>query len=135
MTIRTLLNELSKDHGITLFLTSHDTADIEQVCDRVIVLDQGQIIVDNSLKELKRTYLKSKIVTLITDEENLNIDLPGVEVIESSQHHFCCRINLSITPIDQVIQTALKQANLKDITIEDPSMEEIIRLIYENSNV
>ena len=39
--IRGLLNKLSKDHGTTLFLTSHDTADIEQVCDRVIVLDKG----------------------------------------------------------------------------------------------
>lgn len=40
--IRGLLNQLSKEQGTTLFLTSHDTADIEQVCDRVIVLDKGK---------------------------------------------------------------------------------------------
>lgn len=54
--IRGLLNKLSSDHGTTLFLTSHDTADIEQVCDRVIVLDHGDIIADSPLSELKKNY-------------------------------------------------------------------------------
>ena len=63
--IRGLLNRLSNDHGTTLFLTSHDTADIEQVCDRVIVLDKGAIITDSPLKDLKKTYMKKKILTLL----------------------------------------------------------------------
>ena len=50
--------------GRLLFLTSHDTADIEQVCDRVIVLDKGSIITDSSLRDLKKTYMKKKILTL-----------------------------------------------------------------------
>jgi ABC-2 type transport system ATP-binding protein len=54
--IRSLLNRLSKESGTTLFLTSHDTADIEQVCNRVIVLDKGAIIWDSSLSELKAKY-------------------------------------------------------------------------------
>ena len=56
--IRGLLNKLSKDHGTTLFLTSHDTADIEQVCDRVIVLDKGLIITDSFLDPEKDLYEK-----------------------------------------------------------------------------
>lgn len=128
--IRSLLNNLSKDHGTTLFLTSHDTADIEQVCERVIVLDQGAIILDSSLRELKKTYVKKKILTLTTDEQHLSIHLPGIKILKNSTHHFVCEVDLGITPIDQVIHEALKQANLKDVTIEDPSMEEIIRTLY-----
>ncbi len=128
--IRRLLNELSTEFGTTLFLTSHDTADIEQVCDRVIVLDQGMVIMDSSLKDLKRAYLKKKKLTLLMDIEKLDLDLPGVAVLENENYHFVCDVDLSLIPIDRVIHKALKRTGLKDITIEDPSMEEIIRILY-----
>ena len=128
--IRSLLNRLSADHGMTLFLTSHDTADIEQVCDRVLVLDQGALIADSSLKDLKKTYGRRKILKLVMDEEAISLDLPGIEVLENGHHHFVCKVDGAITPIDKVIQKALTLSSIKDVTIEDPSMEEIIRLIY-----
>lgn len=131
--IRGLLNKLSKDHGTTLFLTSHDTADIEQVSDRVIVVDKGSIITDSSLKDLKKTYMKKKVLTLVMDEESLSLKLPGMEVLENGHHHFACEVDIGITPVTQVIQAALKLTNVKDITIEDPSMEEVIRLLYGTS--
>lgn len=128
--IRGLLNKLSKEHGTTLFLTSHDTADIEQVCDRVLVLDKGSIITDSSLRDLKKAYMKKKILTLVTDEEHLSLNLPGIRVLENTQHHFSCEVDIETIPIDRVIQEALKLTSLKDVTIEDPSMEEVIRLLY-----
>lgn len=128
--IRGLLNKLSCDYGTTLFLTSHDTADIEQVCERVIILDQGTIIHDTSLKELKRTFLKKKMLTFITDTETLPLALPGMKILENANYHFVCEIDLTYTPIDQVIHEALKLTSIKDVTIEDPSMEEIIRTLY-----
>ncbi|MGE5196540.1 MAG: ABC transporter ATP-binding protein, partial [Anaerolineae bacterium] len=88
--IRGLLNKLSKEYGTTLFLTSHDTADIEQVCERVIILDQGTIIQDSALKELKKTYVKKKILTLTTDAEHLSLDLVGLKVLENVNYHFVC---------------------------------------------
>jgi ABC-2 type transport system ATP-binding protein len=133
--IRGLLNKLSKEYGTTLFLTSHDTADIEQVCERVIILDQGTIILDSALKELKRTYFKKKILTLTTDEEHLALHLDGIKVLENANHHFVCEINLAAISIDKVIQETLKKTSLKDVTIEDPSMEEIIRTLYDTSHV
>jgi len=128
--IRGLLNKLSKDQGTTLFLTSHDTADIEQVCDRVIVLDKGSIITDSSLRDLKKTYMKKKVLSLVTDEESLSLNLPGIKVLENGHYHFSCEIDTGVTPIDRVIQEALKLTGLKDVTIEDPSMEEVIRILY-----
>ena len=129
--IRGLLNKLSRDHGTTLFLTSHDTADIEQVCDRVIVMDKGSIITDSSLKDLKKAYMKKKIVTLATDEESISLTLPGIKVLECTPYHFSCEVDTGLTSIDRVIQEALKSTTLKDVTIEDPSMEEVIRLLYQ----
>lgn len=128
--IRGLLNKLSKEHGTTLFLTSHDTADIEQVCDRVIVLDKGELVADSTLRDLKKSTMKRKILSLTTEEENLSLNLPGIKLLNNAPHFFSCEVETDITSIDRVIQEALKKSSLKDITIEDPSMEEVIRLLY-----
>lgn len=133
--IRGLLNKLSQDHGTTLFLTSHDTADIEQVCERVIVLDKGSIMIDSPLKELKKTYMKKKVLSLVMENESLQLNLRGIKILENAHHHFSCEVDLEITPIDRVIQEALKLTALKDITIENPSMEEVIRILYGKSHV
>jgi ABC-2 type transport system ATP-binding protein len=131
--IRTLLNRLSLEHGTTLFLTSHDTADIEQVSERVLILDNGSLIMDSTIYDLKKTYYTKKVLRLVTEDETLLLNLQGVEILETSKNHFTCEVDLLVTPIEKVIQEALKQADVKDITIEDPSMEEIIRDIYGKS--
>ncbi|MBP7074578.1 MAG: ATP-binding cassette domain-containing protein [Rhabdochlamydiaceae bacterium] len=128
--IRGLLNKLSKEHGTTLFLTSHDTADIEQVCDRVIVLDKGSIISDTTLRELKKNYMRKKLLSLVTEEESLSLNLPGIKILENAHHNFRCEIDISVTPIERVIQETLKFSGLKDVTIEDLSMEEVISILY-----
>jgi ABC-2 type transport system ATP-binding protein len=128
--IRGLLNKLSKEHGTTLFLTSHDTADIEQVCDRVIVLDKGSIISDTTLRELKKNYMRKKLLSLVTEEESLSLNLPGIKILENAHHNFRCEIDISVTPIERVIQETLKLSGLKDMTIEDLSMEEVISILY-----
>lgn len=128
--IRELLNRLASEYGTTLFLTSHDTADIEQVCERAIVLDKGAMITDTSLRELKRTYVKKKILNLITEKEKISLDLPGLKILENRNFHFKCEINVDAFPIDRAIFEILKVTTIKDITIEDLSMEEVIRLLY-----
>ncbi len=130
LTIRNLLNKVSEEENTTLFLTSHDMADIEQVADRVLILDKGSIVMDSSIRELKRKYIRRKVVTLITDVEKLQLRIPGIRILESENYHFVCEIDLEVIAIERVLQEALKEANLKDVTIEDPSMEEIIREIY-----
>lgn len=130
LVIRVLLNRLSREHGTTLFLTSHDTADMEQVCDRVLVLDKGHVVMDSQIKELKKTYVRKKILTLVMEQERLLLDLPGVVVTENGCHHFRCEVDLSVIAIERVIQEALQRTSLQDVTVEDPSMEEVIRLVY-----
>jgi ABC-2 type transport system ATP-binding protein len=127
--IRDLLIKLSQDHGTTLFLTSHDTADIEQVCERVLILDKGSLILDSSIREMKRRIKKKKL-TLITDEEALTLSLPGMKVLKSAAYQFICEVDLASLTAEKVIQEVVQRTAIKDLTIEDPSMEEIIREIY-----
>ena len=59
-TIRELLRTESERDGVTLLLTSHDTGDIERVCDRVVVIHRGRLLWDGTLADLRRTYLTAK---------------------------------------------------------------------------
>jgi ABC-2 type transport system ATP-binding protein len=132
MKIRTLLKKLCKEFGTTLFLTSHDTDDIEEVTERVIVLDKGSIILDASLENLKKMFLKKKILNLSLDKEKIQVPY-NIHVLKNENFQFVCEIQTNQTPIDQVIRDVLKQAEIKDILIADPSMEEIIREVYTHT--
>jgi ABC-2 type transport system ATP-binding protein len=67
-TIRELLHRRSAEEGTTLLLTSHDTGDIEEVCDRVIIIHRGRILFDASVAELKRRYPLTRRVTHVEEQ-------------------------------------------------------------------
>ena len=51
--VRQLIKDINEKSGVTVFLTSHDVSDIEKLCDRVIIIDKGKIVIDESIKNLK----------------------------------------------------------------------------------
>ena len=63
--MRELIGQLNVEEGVTIFLTSHDAGDIEQVCRRAIVINHGEIILDTPVAKMKRDYLKVKTVGLL----------------------------------------------------------------------
>lgn len=63
-TIRELLHRRSSQDGTTLLLTSHDTGDIEEVCDRVVIIHRGRILLDASVAEMKRRYPSARRLTV-----------------------------------------------------------------------
>ena len=66
--VRQLIKDINEKSGVTVFLTSHDVSDIEKLCDRVIIIDKGRIVIDESIKNLKAKYSKKKVVTVKQEE-------------------------------------------------------------------
>ena len=129
--IRDFITEQARASEQTVLLTSHDTRDIELVCDRVIVINRGQIIVDQPTDQLRSRFLARKRVTLRSLVPTLAIDLPGVVVLPGEPHLTVLEIDTAAVRVEQVIAAALALGGIEDITIEDPPMEEVIREIYE----
>jgi ABC-2 type transport system ATP-binding protein len=132
--VRALLREQSDQDGATLLLTSHDTGDIESVCQRVIVIHGGRILWDGSLSELRRRYLKTKRVTLFSDSETLSFALPGVTVAASGGYQTELVVALDQVTIGAVVDAALRQAGLRDLAIEDQPLDEVIRALYADAD-
>ncbi len=128
--IRDFIREQAEAAGQTVLLTSHDTRDIELVCDRVIVINRGKIVVDQPTAELRSRFLSRKLVTVRSVAARLEIDLPGVTRRPAEDHLTILEVDTSKVRVEQVIAQALAAGGVEDITIEDPPMEEVVHEIY-----
>ena len=85
--IRTLIKRMNKEYKTTIFLTSHDIGDIEKLCKRVIIVNHGKIILDDSMENLKYHYLNKKIVE-VKMKEKVNVhDEDGIKVLKAKDLH------------------------------------------------
>lgn len=128
--IRDLVYESSKKDGTTVLLTSHDTGDMERVCDRVILIDEGKIIIDDKVSKLRSNYIRKKVVTFSTKEEGITLEMNGVKKTESAPHILTVEVDTKKQSVESVIQKAMTQSSLRDISVEDPPMEDVIKSIY-----
>jgi len=128
--IRDFIREQSREVGQTVLLTSHDTRDIELVCERVIVINEGRIVVDQPVAELRRRFLDRKVVTIRSAAPEVAVDFPGVTRRVSEPHTTILEVDTARVRIEQVIAMALAHGGIDDVAIEDPPMEEVIHAIY-----
>jgi ABC-2 type transport system ATP-binding protein len=132
-TLRDLLKRQSDQDGTTLLLTSHDTGDIERVCDRAIVVHGGRVVWDGSLEQLRRNYLGEKRVRLWSERDRLRFGLPGVRVVSESAHFIELAVKTEQTAVGALVEAALRQGTLHDLTIEDAPLDEIIESFYRDT--
>jgi ABC-2 type transport system ATP-binding protein len=133
--IRAVLREQSLRAGRTLLFTSHDTGDMESVCERVIVIHHGRVLVDQPLSRLRQAYLRRKLLTLQTAEADVVIELPGVTVVARQPHRLELHVDLDVLPVEQVVAYVMSRARLRDLTVGDPPMEDVIRELYGRANL
>jgi ABC-2 type transport system ATP-binding protein len=131
--LRDLLQRQSQQVGTTLLLTSHDTGDIERVCQRAIVVHGGRVIYDGSLERLRRNYLGEKRVRLWSERERLRFALPGVRVVKESPHFVELAVKVESSGVGTVVEQALRQGVLRDLTVEDAPLDEIIEAFYRDN--
>ena len=134
--IRDLVRDESRREGRTLLFTSHDTADMEQVCERVVVIHRGRLLLDEPIEVLRSSYIGRKRVTVHSAEERIELDwarLRGVEIVERSPHRTTLVVDVGRTPVEQLVQELVRSTRLQDLSIEDPPMDEIVRAIYRRA--
>jgi viologen exporter family transport system ATP-binding protein len=133
-TIRDLVRAQAERDGRTVLLTSHDTGDMERVCERVVVIHGGRILLDQTIDALRRGFIRRKRVTLHTADPRPELAMPGVRELGRAAHRLELEVDLDIVPVDAVVQAALRSARLVDLTVEDPGMDEVVQAIYARAD-
>ncbi len=127
---RELLVTLNEKSGTTVFLTSHDVADIEHVAERVIVISAGCVIYDDSVAVMRRTLLSTKLVEVGLERSAVRLDMPGVEVLEQTDSSMRLSVATDRTSIRDVLSAVLDTCAVSDISVLDPPLEQVIGEIY-----
>lgn len=137
--IRSFLKDMNREHGTTILLTTHDLQDIEALCSRVIMLDDGRIIYDGGLEELKQRWGTGREVefqfgtpTKLSRLEGLT---EGMPVKWSAENHLgaAAWIPLELN-VSDVLARVVGQTDITDIKIIETNTDEIVRSIYQSGS-
>lgn len=122
--LRSFLKKIHKEKSITLILTSHDMDDIESVCDRVIVINHGKLLYDDSLDKLESGYSKDRYIRIQTTEavEQKLVESFGT-VLEHNRDYTNCLLSVAQEDLSKVLAAISKKTKLADITIEATPLE------------
>jgi ABC-2 type transport system ATP-binding protein len=125
--VRDFLVEINRDEGVTVLLTTHDLGDIERLCNRLLVIDQGSLIWDGTIADLKERYGGERTLVVDLEEPAPPLELPGARVERVDGPRQWLRFRGSAS---ELTSTVAASARLVDLQIMEPDIEEIVRRIY-----
>ncbi len=132
--IRKFIKDINKEQKTTIILTTHDLKDIEEVCDRIILIDKGNIIYDGEKENFKNEYGKHIIAEFIIENKSKNITLETseeeFEVIEESENSIKIKFNHDKLTVMDVVKSVSNYCEILDMHIQEEGLEEILKEIY-----
>jgi len=132
--IRDTVRYMNQQEGVGVLLTSHDAGDIEALCKRVIIINHGQVVYQDKVSNLKRHFLTTKLVDVrYAEQVPQDFRLEGTEILKVGHYGVKLRFDTRQIHVDTVISHLAQAGSLVDITISDPSLEEVIRRIYNQT--
>jgi len=131
--IRSLIKKMNKEYKTTIVLTSHDVSDIEKLCKRVIIINKGTIVLDDTMENLKYHYLNKKIIDAKMKEKVDLDDKDGITILKDKDYNLKLEVDLKKKNISDAIKM-LNTDNIIDINITNVPLEQIISDIYKNGD-
>ncbi len=131
--LRVFLREERAAHGTTLLLTTHDMGDITRLCDRVLVVDHGALVYDGTLPGLvARVGAERVLVVDLTEPVAPLTDVPGTRLVGVEGGGLRQRLSFSpeSTTAPAVLAEVSRRADVRDLAIEEPDVEEVVRRLY-----
>lgn len=133
--IRKFIKEINKEKNTTVILTTHDLKDIEDVCDRIILLDNGKIIYDGEKQKFKDTYGKYITAEFLIKNKKMNIkdniNINNVEILEEADTNLKIKFSHDETTIMKVMEEISKYCVIEDIHMKEAELEDILKEIYK----
>ncbi len=137
--MRSFVERINRERGTTIMLTTHDLADVERLCKRIIFIDKGRVLFDGAVAELKRRYApyRELNVTLAPNgaTEDVPFEMPGAEIVSHEQARLVVRFDPEQVPATDVISAVVGRFPVSDIAIVEPALEGVVREIVEAGEV
>lgn len=129
--VRQTIKKINEERGVTVMLTTHDMSDIEALANRILLIGKGQKLYDGDLEALKNEYLTYKRVTVDFSSDRPFVCPEGATIQQKSDERAVLSIDLSLTTVPSVIHELTNTLNIRDLTVENQAIEEIIVNMYK----
>ena len=131
--IHNFIEIINREKNVTVFITSHDIDDIQTLCNRIIIVNKGEIYYDGRISEIcNKGYINHKITVELLDDAILKVGSEyGVEKL--SNRKFCVSVK-DEKEVGMVVNYIAKQNDVQSICVEKANLEEILLKIYKSLN-
>lgn len=140
--IRTFIEEINRERNTTVLLTTHDLDDVERLCKRIIIIDQGRVLFDGEAANLKRRYAPTRLIDVTVSGDGaaalagvLRRAPAGVSVVAHNGMKASFEVEPDRIAVSKAIADISAQVPIADLSVREPEMEGIIREIYEAREV
>ena len=137
--VRNAIKEINKKYNTTVILTTHDLEDIEELCDRIIIIDKGVKIYDGGLKEIREKYGYMTTVSVLIKKSEIdkNIDINSYFNLDNNDLNLnvedgkiIVTFNKNKVSSTDIIEFFMKNYTLQDFSLKETSIDDIIKKIY-----
>jgi len=132
--IRDFIKEQCIAKGMTVMLTTHDLGDIEELCQRVIIIDDGRIIYDGPIATIKKQFGKYREITFETLGAANSLNLPdGAVVLSKDDRKVQIRFDRTLSTASKVASSIMSQIEVTDFSLSEPDLGGIVKQIYNGA--
>jgi len=128
--IRTFISNVNEQSGTTVILTTHDLADVERLCNRIVLIDDGRIVFDGPIDRLRDEYGTHRTLVVTLAENCDELTFPYTELVEQEANVVHLRFDRRKISAEQLIRQVTERCTIVDVSIVEPELEDIIRRIY-----
>lgn len=139
--IRSAIRHVNEELKTTVILTTHDLADIQEICTKIIVIDDGRKVYEGNLVNLKNQYNKYKVVKFeLKPDQTIDckslFNVSDKSIITDIEKDFLTvKFLKDKFEISDIVSTVMNSYQIRDITIEEQSMEDIVKAIYQKKDI
>ena len=138
--VRKAIKEINLKYGTTIILTTHDLDDIEELCNRIIIIAKGKKIYDGESKGVKEEYGYLATVEIQVKEE---ISLESLNIfddiykdkdfkIDFKENKLFITFNINKISSSEIISRVMKKITVVDFAVKETSIEDIVKKMYRN---
>lgn len=134
--IREFIKQMNKEKGTTILLTTHDLGDIEDLCERLVIIDRGKIIYNGALQAVKDAFARERTIhfqlsSMLVDFADLFHELPGVQIEQTNGSSLSIRFDRFVVTAGEIVGRIMSRGDVVDFRIDEPNIEHVIRRVYE----
>jgi ABC-2 type transport system ATP-binding protein len=131
--IRQFIQHINQQRGTTVILTTHDLSDVQKLCQRVMIIDEGKLLYDGLLEALSKRFGGSRQLLVELAEDYPSVEIEDAELVSHLGSRVVYEFERDGIAASELIGRLSGRYRIRDLEVREPSLEETIRRIYEQS--